>query len=144
MRTLDEQLAYDLGIARKNYQRSCKEIRDTAVKKHMSQALAERIKKAMPGMAVTAYNNSLTVHLTPDYNISKDWMVFMDENMEFIAMLGKGEEYKVEHNQEYGTYDYRWDEYQIDVWYGAGKCKRVKIGSTTETVTTDVYEVQCL
>ena len=144
MKTLDEFLAYELQLALKDYKRTCKSIRKNIVKKFMIKTLCERVKQQMPGCTTSQGSNCMWVYLSSNHNISKDWMIFLENNIDYISTLGKSKEYKVNLDQSYGSYDYKWGEFTIYVNYNGGKCKRVKIGEKTKTIKEDIYEVQCL
>ena len=144
MKTIDELLQYKLSMARKSYQREVRHIRKNITRDHMINTLEERIKTQLTGCATSNSSDSIFVYLSPEHNISKDWMCFMDENKEYLSTLGKGEEYTVGQDQSFGSYDYNWPEFKIYVNYNNGKCKRVKIGTKSRTIKEDIYEVQCL
>jgi len=145
MMTLDERVQKKKETAKRVYERSLESAEREAIQEHLMDTLGNRIKGAMPGVNVSATGSALWVYLSKDYNISKDWMIFLEENEDFIKVCGKTEaEYKFKHDQEFGTYDYNYGDINLYVNYGEGKCKRVKVGETTETVTKEIYEVQCL
>ena len=144
MKTLDELLAYKIKKAKEKYYAELKSIRKNITKEYMVKVLEERVKKQLPGCSTNANTIYMSIHLNSDHNISKDFMLFLENNEDYIQTLGKGTEYSFTHDTTSYSYDYIWPEFKIYVYYGAGKCKRVKIGHKTKTIKEDVYEVQCL
>jgi hypothetical protein len=73
---------------------------------------------------------------------ARDVNIFLDENKELIQLLGK-EFREVKDDQKYLCMEYHYIQFSIDVWYGAGACKRVKVSSTQKVVIEDEYEIVC-
>ena len=144
MKTLDELLAFKLKQTREKYYEEIKSIKKNIVKEYMINILKDRVNKQLPDCNTTSSLNHLSIHLNSKHNISKDFMLFLENNEDYIKTIGKSEEYEFVHDQANRTYDYKWKDFKIWVYYGVGNCKRVKIGSKTKTVTEDIYEVQCL
>lgn len=122
--------------------------KENQIKFHIWQALKDRTQRFFKGCSVYGCDDLswgsdyLSVYLNNDYNIAKDVMLFLEANEPLIALIGKGE-YKFEHDQKFECYRYNYPKFKIIIYYGNGKCKKVKIAETSKVVKEAVYEVQC-
>lgn len=134
--------------ALREYNRAMKAIRENEVNFIICAAVVDRLKRHFKGCIVDdhEYTSSslIGLHLVKGYNIARDFNIFLEQNEPILSLLGKTTEYTVKDNSDYQCMEYRWGcKLSIDVWYGSGDCKRIKIGETQKVVKETQYEVQC-
>src|SRR6056297_3553271 len=133
MRTVDE-IERDLKErAFKECQMKLKTAREEAIKLHIIDTICSRITTYMPGCIVSNYGYSTHVTLTEDFNIH-DWYLVLEEIEPLIDLLEEGE-YTTREDYTVNSIDFVWDRLRIYVYFGNGKCERVKVGSKTRTIT---------
>ena len=146
MEHIDDIRKSALKTALHDYHNKCKEIREGTTRYHICDILCERAERFFKGCVVYNYasftHGKITINLVKPFNLSRDVNIFLDENSTLIDILGKSE-MTASDCPDYACMDYRWDRFAIDVFYGNGACKRVKVSSVQRVITEDKYEIQC-
>jgi hypothetical protein len=133
--------------AKKVYETTISVIEKNAFRYRKTDVLFMKVKDAFPDCTVNVDHNSyqccVSLHLTKEFNVSKDVLLFLDNNLEFLEFFGREKQYEVDHQPEYSCFTYSWGDQRLSVWYGNGNCTRKVIGHKTKTITEDIYEVVC-
>lgn len=115
----------------------------------MAQFLVNKAKEFFDGCRVswnegTKYH-SISINLTKDYNVSEHVNIFIDEYQYILKhfLYSWKQEPDIVHDDNSRSMDYKYGNLSIYVYYGSGRCERVKVGTTQKTVTKDVYELRC-
>lgn len=107
--------------------------------------LKDRAIKHFTGCQVTAGGHtsypSLTVVLTKGFNITRHTMQFLDDNEGLINVLGRGDKFTTKMDSAANSYDFKWPNLFIYVYFDGGDCKRILKG--VETVEKPIYEIEC-
>lgn len=122
---------------------------ENAPKHRTTFVFAEKLRAYFDGCKVSpSYNNykwspnSVSLFLTKDFNITKDVMLFIEQEEAFLNFLCP-DGFKTKDDPDNRTLDFTWDKQQLFVYHAGGNCSRVKIGQKTKVVTEDIYEIVC-
>ncbi|MCP3924871.1 MAG: hypothetical protein GY714_20015 [Desulfobacterales bacterium] len=129
--------------ARDGYRGKVREIENNKKKLLQRRLLVIKLQKTFKNCPVLDNYSRITLHLTKEYNVAKDFALFLEQEERFLTIVGGSKEYTVNHYQN-TSLDHTWKDLTIDVYYGEGKCERVLIGSNSKVVNTPIYEVKCL
>jgi hypothetical protein len=115
----------------------------------LMNTLKERVKSFFKDCTVWGcdslyfFDQYIGLSLTKDYNLSHDYNLFLEANEPLIALVCGGSEFKTKHKQEDKCFEYIYPKFRIDVYYGSGRCRMVKIAEKTKTIKEPIYEVVC-
>ena len=125
----------DSYIARKAYiQKNSAHYRRLAV-------FTSVVHRAFPSAFPYEADWSVNVTLTEKHTISRDVMIFLDDNRDLLVRLGNCSDYTVRNNTNTYTLTYTFGDIKLMVTYGEASCSRVQVG--TRIVEEPIYEVIC-
>lgn len=126
------------------YRRRLRDINKNKKRLLQMKFLEIKFKETFKDCHISKGSNYISLYLNKNYNISKDVMLFFEVYEYLLNVIGQDTKYTFEHDQDTESYDYLWPELRISVYYGSGKCKKVKVGETSKIVKKTLYKVECL
>lgn len=151
MNSFDERMKLKLADKKKEYLNTIKKIKENMSLNYVAFILAKRWNEEYRTTGDKAtYNIQLEggmvrIYLGKEQNVTKDFMLFLDENREIIENQVDSE---MEIRTDAHTVDYLWNEtwnktFSIWVYFGGSNCERVLVRSDVTTTTNHVYEMVC-
>lgn len=136
--------------ARSSYLSKLRRIDECSAKHRRTNVLALKLEKHFPGCRVTRnydhstfWYNSVSLYLTKDYNITKDVMLFLEAEQEFLSFFGRNNNWESKDDQSAKSLDFSWGDQKLYVYYEGGNCTQVKVGEKARVVKEDIYEIVC-
>ena len=104
--------------------------------------LAKKLRETFVGCIlyehISPQSQMLSLYLNENFNIEKDVSLFIDNHLYLL-----GPDYEVRHDQSNQSLDYTWQGFTLYVYYGNGRCQRVKVDTIKKVVEEDIYEIKC-